>query len=110
MARKFPLFLDISDKKIVVYGAGKIASRRVETLLAFTSSLTVFAPEASEPVQKAWKEGKLSYSQEAYVPDSIPEDAFMVLAATNSAEVNEAIWQECRKKNSGKCLQQQRTL
>ena len=98
MARKFPLFLDISDKKIVVYGAGKIASRRVETLLAFTSSLTVFAPEASEPVQKAWKEGKLSYSQEAYVPDNIPEDAFMVLAATDSAEVNEAIWQECRKK------------
>lgn len=73
--------------------------------------MTVFAPEASEPVQKAWKEGKLSYSQEAYVPDSIPEDAFMVLAATDSAEVNEAIWQECRKKkNSGKCLQQQRTL
>lgn len=53
MARKFPLFLDISDKKIVVYGAGRIASRRVETLLAFTSSLTVFAPEASEPVQES---------------------------------------------------------
>ena len=60
MPKKFPLFIDLTEKKVVVYGAGVIASRRVETLLAFTSSLTVFAPEASEPVQKAWKEGKLS--------------------------------------------------
>ena len=53
MPKKFPLFIDLTEKKVVVYGAGVIASRRVETLLAFTSSLTVFAPEASEPI---WKE------------------------------------------------------
>ena len=53
MPKKFPLFIDLTEKKVVVYGAGVIASRRVETLLAFTSSLTVFAPEASERVQKA---------------------------------------------------------
>ena len=98
MARNFPLFLDISDKKILVYGAGRIASRRVETLLAFASSLTVFAPEASETVRNAWKEGKLSYQQRVYEPGTIPEDAFFVLAATDNAAVNEAIWQECRKK------------
>ena len=51
MPKKFPLFIDLTEKKVVVYGAGVIASRRVETLLAFTSSLTVFAPEASERVQ-----------------------------------------------------------
>ena len=88
MARKFPLFLDISDKKIVVYGAGRIASRRVETLLAFTSSLTVFAPEASERVQRAAEEGYLVWKREAYQEGTIPADAFMVLAATNDAWVN----------------------
>ena len=98
MTRNFPLFLDISDKKILVYGAGRIASRRVETLLAFASSLTVFAPESSETVQNAWKEGKLSYQQCAYEPGTIPEDAFLVLAATDNEVVNEAIWKECREK------------
>ena len=73
MARKFPLFLDISDKKIVVYGAGRIASRRVETLLAFTSSLTVFAPEASERVQRAAEEGYLVWKREAYQEGTIPD-------------------------------------
>ena len=41
MAKNFPLFVDVSNKKMIVYGAGKIASRRVETLLAFAPSLTV---------------------------------------------------------------------
>ena len=99
MARKFPLFIDISDKKIVVYGAGRIASRRVETLLAFTSSLIVFAPEASEVVLQAWKEGKLSYQPKVYEEGTIPADAFMVLAATCDSDVNEAIWRECQEKN-----------
>ena len=51
MARKFPLFLDISDKKIVVYGAGRIASRRVETLLAcllYTSAVPVLNTEKED--------------------------------------------------------------
>ena len=94
MPKKFPLFIDLTEKKVVVYGAGVIASRRVETLLAFTSSLTVFAPEASELVE----EGYLVWKREAYQEGTIPADAFMVLAATNDAWVNTQIWKECKEK------------
>ena len=92
MPKKFPLFIDLTEKKVVVYGAGVIASRRVETLLAFTSSLTVFAPEASERVQRAAEEGHLVWKREAYQEGTIPADAFMVLAATSDAWVNTQIW------------------
>lgn len=98
MAKNFPVFLDISNKKINVYGAGTIASRRVETLLAFAPLLTVFAPEASEKIQKAAEAGALTYYKEAYVPGSIPADAFMVLAATDNASANEEIYWECKEK------------
>ena len=67
MPKKFPLFIDLTEKKVVVYGAGVIASRRVETLLAFTSSLTVFAPEAWERVQRAAEEGYLVWKREDLV-------------------------------------------
>ena len=97
MPKKFPLFIDLTEKKVVVYGAGVIASRRVETLLA--SSLTVFAPEASERVQRAAEEGYLVWKREAYQEGTIPADAFMVLAATNDAWVNTQIWKECREKH-----------
>ncbi len=74
MPKKFPLFIDLTEKKVVVYGAGVIASRRVETLLAFTSSLTVFAPEASERVQRAAEEGSACPGTERlYQEGTIPD-------------------------------------
>lgn len=98
MAKQFPVFLDISNKKINVYGAGRIASRRVGTLLAFEPLLTVFAPEASEMIQEAAKERKLIWKREVYRPGSISTDVRMVLAATDNAAVNEEIYRECREK------------
>ena len=41
----FPMFIDLSDKNIVVAGGGKIATRRVRTLLKFTRNITVVAPK-----------------------------------------------------------------
>ena len=35
--RYFPMFIDLSDKKIVVVGGGNIATRRIRTLLQFTA-------------------------------------------------------------------------
>ena len=43
----FPLFVDLSKKKILIVGGGAIASRRVHTLLGFGPRLTVLAPEIS---------------------------------------------------------------
>ncbi|MBS6395760.1 MAG: bifunctional precorrin-2 dehydrogenase/sirohydrochlorin ferrochelatase [Clostridiales bacterium] len=98
MSRYFPLFLDISNKKINVYGAGRIASRRVGTLLAFAPLLTVFAPEASEGILEAAEEGRLIYKKESYRRGSIGADVFLVLAATDEDSVNEEICRECRSK------------
>lgn len=40
----FPMFVDISDKKILVVGGGKVAARRIRSLLLFTDEVTVLAP------------------------------------------------------------------
>ena len=47
----FPLFVDISDKKIVVVGAGKIAARRVKTLVDFGAAIVVVAPQISPELE-----------------------------------------------------------
>ncbi len=41
----FPLFVDLSEKKVYVIGAGTIAKRRIRSLIDFTDHLTVVAPE-----------------------------------------------------------------
>ena len=43
--RYFPLYVDLSDKNIVVVGGGTIATRRVKALLLFTRNLTEIAPK-----------------------------------------------------------------
>lgn len=98
MSRNFPVFMDISNKKIIVYGAGRIATRRVETLLAFAPLLTVYAPEASEEVRAADQEGRLAWERRKYERGTIPEDSWMVLAATDDGAVNEEIYEECKEK------------
>ena len=47
---RFPLFVDLTDKKIVVVGAGHIAARRVRTLCQFSGEITVVAPH----VRRSW--------------------------------------------------------
>ena len=44
----FPMFIDLSDKKVVVAGAGTIAKRRIRSLLDFTDHLVVIAPEVNQ--------------------------------------------------------------
>lgn len=55
----FPLFVDLSEKQIVVIGAGNIASRRVRTLLSFADHITVVSPDATEEIAELAAEGKV---------------------------------------------------
>lgn len=95
--RLFPMFVDISDWSILVVGAGKIAQRRIETLLQFALSITVVAPECSETVRQWAQEGRICLKTRAYVLEDL-DGMHMVCAATSQNAVNEEIGQECRKR------------
>ena len=49
---KFPVFVDTADKKAVVIGGGKIAQRRIETLLKFDIDITVVSPDITEGIKQ----------------------------------------------------------
>lgn len=93
----FPMFIDISEKKIVVIGGGNIAGRRVGTLQKFSGQIQVVAPEICEEMQSFLKEGKIRWEKAVYSPEVI-DGADIVLAATDDAACNEAIVRECRKR------------
>ena len=42
----FPLFVDLTSKKILVVGGGTVAARRIESLLDFTEDICLLSPEA----------------------------------------------------------------
>ena len=94
----FPLFVDLSDKKIVVIGAGNIASRRVKILADFCADITVAAPEASGEILSMEAAGKIKLLRKPYEKSDI-KGAFIVLAAADDAALNRQIYDDC--KNEG---------
>ena len=56
----FPMFVDISTKRILVIGGGKIAARRVRTLLKFAEHIEVTAPEICDEMKDILNDRELN--------------------------------------------------
>lgn len=92
----FPIFTDISEKKIVVIGGGKIATRRVLTLLSFAKQIEVVAPEVTAELRELSEQEKIIWRQCEYQYEQI-QMADIVLAATNQPAVNRRVKDECEQ-------------
>ena len=87
----FPLFMDISDKKIVVIGGGNIAAIRVKVLSQFCRNLTVVAPRIHPDLLTLEEKGQIRVIRREYEREDI-YDAWMVLATTDQHKLNEEIY------------------
>lgn len=94
--RYFPMFVDLSDKKVVVVGGGTIATRRVKTLLQFTRNITVVAPKMTPELLEMGKAGWISAELHP-VKRSDLSPAYMVIAATNDWKLNDEIYRICKE-------------
>lgn len=91
----FPMFVDLTDKKVVIVGAGTIAKRRIRAMLEFTEYLTVIAPEVNPELRTLEEQGKLTVLRRAYEREDL-YDAALVIAATNDKKMNEDIYAACK--------------
>lgn len=96
--RKFPLFIDISDWNVIVIGAGRIGTRRIDSLLSFGCAVTVVAPTAESAVKVWAEEGRLRWLAREYREGDL-KNARLVLAATQYESVNDRVEKEARERN-----------
>lgn len=82
--------LDLGGRRVVVAGAGHVASRRVRRFLAEGADIVVVAPEASDDVRRHAQHGDLEWRERGIVPSDL-DDAWFVLAATDRPEVNDDV-------------------
>lgn len=95
---KYPLFVDIDGATVKVIGAGKVAERKIETLLNYHAQVTVIAPEATDRIMHLAKHDDLKYLAREYLAGDVA-DAFLVICATDSREVNEQVYKEAIDNN-----------
>ena len=99
----FPMFVDISTKRILVIGGGKIAARRVRTLLKFAEHIEICdemkdilkEEEKKEVPQAVWSSRKVLEEDLKDTSDFL-NGADIVLTATDDRELNQKIVSACR--------------
>jgi precorrin-2 dehydrogenase / sirohydrochlorin ferrochelatase len=94
----FPLFVDLKGKRCIVVGGGEIAARKVDILLQFEADLIIVAPEVNNFIKELEDQGKINIIRKEYF-EQVIDNAFLIIAATSSPEVNESIFRDAEKRN-----------
>ncbi len=86
----FPIMVDLPNYKVVVAGGGKAALQKIKGLLRFDIHVHVVSPAFIDGIRQLAEQEKVTlYEKEVEYEDY--QDAFLVIAATNSSPVNEYI-------------------
>ena len=87
----YPLFLKVRGRRVLVVGAGAIATRKVAELLAAQARVDVVAPMASDAIETLASEGALTWRARPFEPVDV-DGAWLVVAATSDAAVQRAVF------------------
>lgn len=86
----FPILLKLENKTCLVVGGGKVAERRIASLLEAKARVKAVSPRMTETIRRWADEGLIEAAERAYEP-SDQQGVYMVVAATDSEEVNESV-------------------
>jgi precorrin-2 dehydrogenase/sirohydrochlorin ferrochelatase len=95
---KYPVYLDIADKNVLVVGGGSVAARKAETLLSYGASVLVIAPEADAAIAAACDDPActLRWERREFAPGDCA-GMRLVFCATNSERVNRAVFADAHE-------------
>ena len=93
----FPLFVDLSQKEILIVGAGTVARRRIRALCGFAGHMTVVAPGVHPEIRELAKDWPITVWERKFEPDDLAGKDF-VLAASSDETLNREIYVMCREK------------
>jgi len=96
----FPVSIDLNNKNVLIIGAGKIALRKIETLLNYNCNITVITKEVlEEKFLELEKNNKIKIFKNQEFEEKFLENIFLVVVATDNEIFNKKISQLCMSKN-----------
>ena len=93
MSALFPMFMKLRGRRCLVVGAGTLAEPKISSLLEADAVVKVVAPQATEQVRSLARAARIAWEQRAFVESDV-ENCFLVVSATNSVQVNTAVYRE----------------
>lgn len=94
----FPINVDINNRHCTVIGGGRVAQRKVKGLLSCEGRVTVISPEVTSELADLAARSRIKWLARGYQQGDLA-DSFMVIAATDNQEVQEAVFKEAQEDN-----------
>ncbi|AKP66223.1 precorrin-2 dehydrogenase/sirohydrochlorin ferrochelatase family protein [Companilactobacillus ginsenosidimutans] len=85
----YPIMVNLTNRPVTIVGGGKVAFRKYKKLINDNPKLTVISPE----IDSRFDLDKINWVESRY-KKSLIRDADLILACTDDAEVNQAVYQD----------------
>lgn len=95
--RYFPIFLDLNRKLCLAVGGGRVAERKVQSLLKAGARVRVVSPQITATLRKLKQKGEILYRSGSFQVKDL-NDVHLAIAATNDRKTNEKISNLCRRR------------
>jgi len=92
---KYPVFLELGGRRVVLIGGGSVAVRKAQALLETGARLVVVAERASDVLMDLCVRRNVELVRSRYAKQYIGE-AVLVVAATNDDSVNQQVYKDCQ--------------
>jgi precorrin-2 dehydrogenase/sirohydrochlorin ferrochelatase len=97
MAHSYPMMVDLNERNILVVGGGKVAERKIKSLLPTGAHITVVSPIITDEIRRYAKQKRIRLQLRNYQTEDGAE-CFLVIAATDQALVNLQIYEDAQKR------------
>lgn len=94
--RLYPAFLSLRGKTCVVVGGGRVATRKIRSLLSTGANIVVISPLLRAELQDLLATSAIHHIPAPYTKEHLA-DASLVFAATNDPTVNQQIAQDAQQ-------------
>ena len=94
----FPMFMKLEGRPCLVVGAGTVGEPKISSLIASGASVRVIALHATAAVAEWAQAGSITWDARAFSAADL-DGVFLVIAATNSRDLNATIFDQARQRN-----------
>lgn len=95
-----PISINVTNKKVLFIGGGKVALQKIKSLQRFEVHISVVSTAFDSEVEKL---EKITLIEKSYEPSDL-DGFFLVYACTDSNHINEKIRKDCHERNILVCV------
>jgi len=93
----YPIFLELEKKTALVVGGGRVAQRKIETMLEYGAVIHIVSKDLTDKLKALVEAGDI-YHVGTEFTDAQLDKAFLVIAATDDKRLNHEISEKARDK------------